>query len=93
MKRPHPFVIRRNPSLMPYPCCSFLKKVVWRKALDADMNEAGIIDPPKIVRGALQNAVSVASLLITTEAVVAEKPKKEASGLFRFDLHGGFKEI
>jgi len=44
-----------------------------------DMNEAGIIDPTKVVRFALQNAASVASLLIPTEAVVAEKPKKEAS--------------
>ncbi len=43
-----------------------------------DMNEAGIIDPTKAVRFALQNAASVASLLITTEAVVAEKPKEEA---------------
>jgi len=42
-----------------------------------DMMEAGIIDPTKVVRLALQNAASVASLLITTEAVVAEKPKKE----------------
>jgi chaperonin GroEL len=42
-----------------------------------DMIEAGIIDPTKVVRFALQNAASVASLLITTEAVVAEKPKKE----------------
>ena len=45
-----------------------------------DLNEAGIIDPTKVVRFALQNAVSVASLLITTEAVVAEKPKKEQAG-------------
>ncbi|RLA95581.1 MAG: chaperonin GroEL [Deltaproteobacteria bacterium] len=42
-----------------------------------DMMEAGIIDPTKVVRFALQNAASVASLLITTEALVAEKPKKE----------------
>jgi chaperonin GroEL len=42
-----------------------------------DMYEAGIIDPTKVVRLALQNAASVASLLITTEAVIAEKPKKE----------------
>jgi chaperonin GroEL len=42
-----------------------------------DMIEAGIIDPTKVVRLALQNAASVASLLVTTEAVVAEKPKKE----------------
>ncbi len=42
-----------------------------------DMIQAGIIDPTKVVRLALQNAASVASLLITTEAIVAEKPKKE----------------
>ncbi len=44
-----------------------------------DMYKAGIIDPTKVVRFALQNAASVASLLITTEAMVAEKPKKEQS--------------
>jgi len=45
-----------------------------------DMIVAGIIDPTKVVRLALQNAASVGSLLITTEAVVAEKPKKEQAG-------------
>ena len=45
-----------------------------------DMIEAGIIDPTKVVRLALQNAASVASLLITTEAVIAEKPKKDQAG-------------
>ena len=45
-----------------------------------DMMEAGIIDPTKVVRLALRNAASVASLLITTEAVVVEKPKKEQAG-------------
>jgi len=39
---------------------------------------AGVIDPTKVTRYALQNASSVASLLITTEAMVAEKPRKEA---------------
>jgi chaperonin GroEL len=43
----------------------------------ANMIESGIIDPTKVVRLALQNAASVASLLITTEVAVAEKPKKE----------------
>jgi chaperonin GroEL len=43
-----------------------------------DMIKAGIIDPTKVVRFALQNAASVASLLITTEAMIAEKPKKES---------------
>lgn len=46
-----------------------------------DMMETGIIDPTKVVRLALQNAASVTSLLITTEAVVAEKPKKETPPL------------
>ena len=41
------------------------------------MIKAGIIDPTKVVRHALQDAASVASLLITTEAVVADKPEKE----------------
>jgi chaperonin GroEL len=42
-----------------------------------DTVAAGIIDPTKVVRVALQNAASIAALLITTEAMVAEKPKKE----------------
>ena len=46
-----------------------------------DLIEAGIIDPTKVVRFALQNAASVASLLITTETAVAEKPKKEPAGM------------
>ncbi|MDQ2082756.1 chaperonin GroEL [Xanthobacteraceae bacterium Astr-EGSB] len=43
-----------------------------------DLVGAGVIDPVKVVRTALQDAASVASLLITTEALVAEKPKKES---------------
>jgi chaperonin GroEL len=38
---------------------------------------AGIIDPTKVVRFALQNSASVSSLLMTTEAMVAEKPEKK----------------
>jgi chaperonin GroEL len=45
-----------------------------------DMLEAGIVDPTKVVRIALQDAASVASLLITTEAMVADRPKREAGG-------------
>ncbi|MGJ4929696.1 chaperonin GroEL [Bradyrhizobium sp. HKCCYLS2038] len=41
-----------------------------------DLVQAGVIDPAKVVRTALQDAASVASLLITTEALVADKPKK-----------------
>ncbi|WP_230533247.1 chaperonin GroEL [Microvirga roseola] len=44
-----------------------------------DMIQAGIVDPAKVVRTALQDAASVAGLLITTEAMVAEAPKKEAA--------------
>jgi len=43
-----------------------------------DMIEMGILDPTKVVRVALQNAASIAGLMITTEAMVAELPKKEA---------------
>jgi chaperonin GroEL len=42
-----------------------------------DLVKAGVIDPAKVVRTALQDAASVASLLITTEALVADKPKKQ----------------
>lgn len=45
-----------------------------------DMIVMGIVDPLKVVRTALQNAASVASLLITTEAMIAELPKKDAPG-------------
>jgi chaperonin GroEL len=44
-----------------------------------DMVEKGIVDPTKVVRIALQDAASVASLLITTEAMIAERPKDKAS--------------
>jgi len=42
-----------------------------------DLVEAGVIDPTKVVRSALQNAASIAGLLLTTEAVVVEKPQDE----------------
>jgi chaperonin GroEL len=45
-----------------------------------DLLKAGVIDPTKVVRTALQNAASVASLLLTTEAMVAEKPDEKAGG-------------
>jgi chaperonin GroEL len=46
-----------------------------------DMIEAGILDPTKVTRHALQNAASVSGLLLTTEAMVAEVPKEEAPGM------------
>ncbi len=45
-----------------------------------DLVEAGIVDPTKVVRTALQDAASVAALLITTEAMVADRPAKPAAG-------------
>ena len=44
-----------------------------------NMLEAGIVDPAKVTRSALQNAASVASMVLTTESVVADKPEKEAA--------------
>jgi chaperonin GroEL len=44
-----------------------------------DLVKAGIIDPTKVVRCALQDAASVAALLITTEAMIAERPEKKAA--------------
>ena len=42
-----------------------------------DLVKAGVIDPTKVVRSALQNAASVASLMLATEALIAERPKKK----------------
>ncbi len=52
----------------------------WNAQLNefGDLYKQGVIDPAKVVRTALQDAASVAGLLVTTEAMVAEKPKKEA---------------
>ena len=56
-----------------------------------DLIKAGVIDPTKVVRVALTNAASVASLMITTEAMIAEKPKREekAAGGGHDHAHGG----
>jgi len=53
-----------------------------------DLVKAGIIDPTKVVRTALQDASSVAGLLITTEAMVAEKPEKKDSAAGMPDMGG-----
>jgi chaperonin GroEL len=56
-----------------------------------DMFEAGVVDPTKVVRTALQNAVSVASLLMTTDSIVVEEPKKEGEDKHHdhHDMGGG----
>ncbi|MGB2661675.1 MAG: chaperonin GroEL [Candidatus Omnitrophota bacterium] len=46
----------------------------------ANMVEAGIIDPTKVTRTALQNASSIASLMLTTEVIITDKPEKEGAG-------------
>ncbi|MGB5622946.1 MAG: chaperonin GroEL [Gammaproteobacteria bacterium] len=53
-----------------------------------DMLEMGILDPTKVTRLALQNATSVAGLLLTTEAMVAELPKEESAGAGMPDMGG-----
>jgi len=55
-----------------------------------DMVKAGVIDPTKVTRTALQNASSVATLLLTSDALVAEKPKEEKGGAAG---HGGHQDM
>jgi chaperonin GroEL len=52
------------------------------------MLKAGIPDPTKVVRSALQNAASIAALFLTTEAVVADKPEKAAAAPAGGDMGG-----
>jgi chaperonin GroEL len=64
-----------------------VKTLKLGEGLDADTGEyrdlidAGIIDPTKVTRSALQNAASIAALFLTTEAVVAEKPEKDSASV------------
>ncbi len=53
-----------------------------------DMIAAGIIDPAKVTRSALQNAASIAALFLTTEVVIAEKPEKSAPAMGGGDMGG-----
>jgi len=54
-----------------------------------DMVDMGILDPTKVTRFALQNAASIAGLMITTECMVAEQPKKDEKGGHGGHDHGG----
>jgi len=54
-----------------------------------DMFKAGIIDPAKVVRSALQNAASIASLMLTTEALVSENPEEAKASAPAPDMGGG----
>ena len=46
-----------------------------------DMVKAGIVDPVKVTRSALQNAASIAGMVLTTETMVTDKPEKESGGM------------
>jgi len=54
-----------------------------------DMFKAGIVEPAKVTRSALQNAASIAALFLTTEAVVADKPEKAAAPAGGGGMPGG----
>jgi chaperonin GroEL len=54
-----------------------------------NMIEAGIIDPAKVTRGALENAASIAAMILTTEALVTDKPKASKNG----HAHGGMPDM
>ena len=56
--------------------------------LEEDMFKAGIIDPAKVTRTAIRNAVSAAAMLLTTEAAIAEEPKDEKDS----PMQGGMGE-
>ncbi|HJV45454.1 MAG TPA: chaperonin GroEL [Bacillota bacterium] len=53
-----------------------------------NMIEAGIVDPAKVTRSALQNAASVAAMFLTTEAVIADKPEEKSAGAGMPDMGG-----
>ncbi len=55
--------------------------------------DAGVIDPTKVVRSALQNAASVASLLLTTEAVIAQRPDPQKAAASVRRRHGDGRDV
>lgn len=61
----------------------------WEKGIVEDMMQAGIVDPVKVTRLALENAVSVASTLVTTEAIIVDKPEPKTAGPEAGGMGGG----
>jgi chaperonin GroEL len=57
-----------------------------------DLVESGVIDPTKVVRVAIQNASSIASLLLTTEALLSELPEKKKAGPPMGGCGGGYED-
>jgi len=78
--------IARNAGLEPAVILDNVKKSDIGFGFDAakeqyvDMKKAGIVDPTKVTRSALQNAASVASMVLTTESLVADKPEEKGCG-------------
>ncbi|MFC5064896.1 chaperonin GroEL [Actinomycetospora atypica] len=78
--------IAHNAGLEPGVVAEKVRGLALGEGLDAatgeykDLIKAGIIDPAKVTRSALQNAASIAALFLTTEAVVADKPEKGGAG-------------
>jgi chaperonin GroEL len=58
-----------------------------------DLVKAGVIDPTKVTRTALQNAASVSILLLTSDALIAEAPKKDKKGAAGGHGHGGMDDM
>ncbi|MCC6963962.1 MAG: chaperonin GroEL [candidate division Zixibacteria bacterium] len=58
-----------------------------------DLMKAGVIDPTKVTRSALENAASIASLLLTTEAIICDKPEKEKAGAPPMPPGGGYGDM
>ena len=56
---------------------------------DVDMIAEGIVDPTKVTRSALQNAASIAAMVLTTESIVADKPATEGAGPAMPPMGGG----
>ena len=53
------------------------------------MIKAGIVDPAKVTRSAIQNAASIAAMVLTTETLVADKPEKQAPAMPQGGMGGG----
>ncbi len=78
--------IARNAGLEPAVILDNVKKAAVGFGFDAsceeyvDMKKAGIVDPTKVTRSAIQNAASIASMVLTTESLVADKPEEKGCG-------------
>lgn len=83
--------IARNSGLEPAVIADSVKKAQVGVGFDAakeeyvDMKKAGIVDPTKVTRSALQNAASIASMVLTTESIVTDSPEPKGCGCGNHD--------